>query len=177
MVPLLPHTHRFGTWLNSIWTGAIKLVVSNLVAGFQKWVKIVDLWLAIVKQLSEEEKVLGLFFCGCWMVKATSMIFVTQTVYWIPLPFCLVVLQQWVVLPCKPTAFFKLFKYAKYYLMSFFEQKERLQLPSVSSDHSTVPQLSRSPLFSCTGGCFTKACWWLVSSWGCEGSLSCYFKK
>lgn len=41
--------------------------------------KIVDLWLAIVKQLSEEEKVLGLFFCGCWMVKATSMIFVTDS--------------------------------------------------------------------------------------------------
>lgn len=178
MVPLLLHTHILGAWLNIIWTVAIKLVVSNLVAGFQKWVKIVDLWLAIVKQLSEEEKCLASSFVALY---GKSCFYDFMAVRCIPLPFCLVVLQHCMVLPCRihflTHSFSKLFKYIKYYLLSLFQRKERLLLPSVSSDYSTVLQLSRSPFFSCTGGCFTEGCWWLASYWGCEDSLSCYLKK
>lgn len=137
--------------------------------------KIVDLWLAIVKQLSEEEKCLAFFFffCGHYMVKAASMISVTLAVQWVPYPSV-----QWLcstVWYCHPgDAHWQLslnFRYSKYYLLSLFLRKTRLLLPSVSSDSAAALELCAFPVASQE----------LVGDWGPAGrgedGLSCYIKK
>lgn len=129
-MPLLLPTHGSRTWLNSTWTGAIKLVVSNLVAGFQKWVKIVDLWLAIVKQLSEEEKCLASFFFifFLWALHGKSCFYgfcnPGRTVCPLPSAWCLCS-SVWCCL--SEDAHWELslnFTYSKYYLLSLSKERQ-----------------------------------------------------
>lgn len=139
--------------------------------------KIADLCLAIVKQLSEEEKCLAFFFffffCGHCVVKAASMVSVTLAAQWVPCPpvqgFCS---RVWCCLSGDVHWQLSLnFTYSKYYLLSLFQRKARLLLPSVSSDSAAALWLRAFPVASQE----------LVGDWSPtgrgEGGLSCCLKK
>lgn len=85
MVPLLQYTHIFWTWLNSIWTVAIKLLVSNLVARLQKRVKIVDLWLATLQ--------------SCWVMRKSAWSFLLWALYDKSLQNHTTVAVHWILTP------------------------------------------------------------------------------